>query len=69
MKHKITRKDYYDECGDGCCVEYGGEWHIDGELVHRGPCEDNAWLAVLKYLGIDAELTGQNEIGEDTWSL
>lgn len=69
MKHKIVRKEYYDECGDGCCTEYGAEWFVDGESIHRSPCEDNGWLAVLNHLGIQAELIGQNESGEDTWSL
>jgi hypothetical protein len=37
--------------------------------VHRSPCEDNGWMVVLAHLGIEVELTGQNEEGEDTWSL
>ena len=69
MKHKIIQKDYYHECGDGCCLDYGHEWYVDGELVHGSPCADSGWLAVLRHLGIEAELIGQNEDGEDTWSL
>ena len=69
MKYKIAIKAYSYECGDGCCSEYGHEYYVNGEFVHRSACEDSGWLAVLKHLGIDAELTGQNEIGEDTWSL
>lgn len=69
MKHKIVQKDYSYECGDGCCSEWGKEWYVDGEFVHRSPCEDNGWLAVLAHLGIEVELIGQNENGEDTWSL
>ena len=57
------------ECGDGCCTEFGSEWYVDGEFVHRSPCEDNGWMVVLAHLGIEVELTGQNEEGEDTWSL
>jgi hypothetical protein len=69
MKHKIVRKDYIHECGDGCCTEFGSEWYVDGGFVHRSPCEDNGWIAVLAHLGIEVELAGQNEEGEDTWSL
>jgi hypothetical protein len=69
MKHKITVKDYYDQCGDGCCTEYGQEWYVDGVEVHRSPCSDNALLAILAHLGIDAELIGLDEEGEESWSL
>ena len=69
MKHKIVQKDYYHECGDGCCVEYGHEWYVNGQLVHKSSCEDSGWLAILNHLGIDAELIGQNEKGEDIWKL
>ena len=69
MKHKITKKDYICECGDGCCTEFGSEWYVNGEFVHRSPCEDSGWMAVLTHLGIEVELTSQNEEGEETWSL
>jgi hypothetical protein len=69
MKHKIAIKDYYDECGDGCCTDYGHEWYVDGEQVHRGPCNDSGWLAVLRKLGIDAELVGLDETNEEVWEL
>jgi hypothetical protein len=42
---------------------------VNGELVHRSPCEDNGWMAVLEHLGIEVDIVGQNEQGEDTWSL
>jgi hypothetical protein len=69
MKNEIVVKEYYYECGDRCCSEIGREWYVNGEYVHRSPCEDSGWLAVLKHLGIDAELIGQDQEGEDIWSL
>jgi hypothetical protein len=69
MKHKIIKRYYTYSCGDGCCDEYGQEWYVNGELVHRSPCEDNGWMAVLEHLGIEVDIVGQNEQGEDTWSL
>lgn len=69
MKHKIVKKDYYYDCGDGCCTEMGTEWYVNGEFVHRSPCDDSGWLAVLKQLGLEIELTGQDDQGEETWSL
>ena len=69
MKHKIVKKDYYYDCGDGCCTEMGIEWYVNGEFVHRSSCEDNGWLAVLQQLGIEVELTGQDDQGEETWTL
>ena len=54
MKHKISKKYYDYQCGDGCCDECGFEWYVNGEFVHRSPCEDNGWLAVLQKLGFDA---------------
>jgi hypothetical protein len=68
-KHKITVKDHYYECGDGCCDEYQQEWYVDGELVHSGPCSDNALLAILQKFGIEAELTGLDKDGEEIWTL
>lgn len=68
-KHQIVKKDYYRECGDGCCTEYGHEWYVDSQFIYSGPCEDSGWLAILEYLGFKTELIGQNENGEDTWSL
>ena len=69
MKNKIVVKEYYYECGDRCCSEIEREWYVNGEYVHRSPCEDSGWLAVLKHLGIEAELIGQDQEGEDIWSL
>lgn len=69
MKTKITKRNYIYECGDGCCSELGYEWYVNGEFVHRSPCEDNGMLAVLNHLGIDAEMSFEDEDGEETCSL
>lgn len=69
MKNKIVVQDYYQECGEGCCVEYGRLWFVDGHHVHSGPCDDSGWLAVLRHFEIEAELVGKNENGEEIWSL
>ena len=69
QKYKIAVKDYEWECGESCCSEYGREWYINGELVYRGSCEEDAYLIVLKKLGIDAELVGLDKNGKEVWSL
>jgi len=67
---KITKKYYTYECGDDCCCyEDGYEWSVDGEFVHRSSCEDSGWLAVLKHLGLNVELSGVDEKDEEIWSL
>jgi hypothetical protein len=42
---------------------------VDGEFVHRGPCDDNGWLAVLSTLGIKAEIVNLNEDDEEVCSI
>lgn len=70
MTHKITKQWYEEECGDDCCCyESGYEWTVNGEFVHKSPCEDSGWLAVLKHLKIDVELVGHDENGEEVWQL
>jgi len=69
MKHKIAYKFYSYECGDGCCVETGYDWYVDGEFILRSPCEDSGWMAVLKKLGIDATLVGLDENDQEIWEL
>jgi hypothetical protein len=68
-KNKIGIKNYEYECGDGCCSEQGTEWYVNGEFVHRSPCDHNGWLAVLTHLKIDAEIVGLDETGEEIWTL
>lgn len=69
MKHKISKKYYDCQCGDGCCDECGYEWYVNGEFVHRSPCDDCGWLAVLQKLEIDATLVGLDKDGEKIWEL
>jgi hypothetical protein len=69
MKHKISKKYYDCQCADGCCDECGFEWYVNGEFVHRSPCEDNGWLAVLQKLGFDATIVGVDKDGEEIWEL
>lgn len=69
MKHKISKKHYTYSCGDGCCDEEGCEWYVDGKFVHRSPCEDNGWLAVLEELGIDVQIVGLDKDGQEIWEL
>jgi hypothetical protein len=70
MKHKIGIKSYSYECGDGCCVEFGYEYYVDGEFVHRSPCEDSGWLAVLSALGIQAEIVNlSSDDGEEVCGI
>ena len=68
-KVKIVKQDYIWECGEKCCSEQGYEWTVDGEYIHRSPCEDNGWLAVLNHLGIEAALEGRGIDGEEIYSL
>lgn len=68
-KIKISKRYYDYTCGDGCCDECGYEWYVDGEFVHRSPCEDNGVLAVLTHLGIDAEMVFLDNDGEEVCSL
>jgi hypothetical protein len=69
MKHKIAIKPYSWECGDGCCSEFGNEYYVNGEFVHRSPCDDDGWLEVLTALGINAEIVGLTEDDEESWSI
>lgn len=69
MKYKIQKQRYEHSCSDGCCFESGYKWFIDGKLVHSSPCEDSGMLAILKSLGIDAEITFLDESGEEICSL
>ena len=64
-RHKISVKPYSYECVDGCCSEWGHEYYVDGEFVHRSPCEHSAWLAVLTALGIQAEIVDLDDDGQE----
>lgn len=70
MRHKITQKPYYYECGDGCCTEWGTTWAVDGKEVYTGPDDDHGMLAVLTELGISAEIAHLGEEdGEEVCSV
>lgn len=69
MKHKIGIKPYSYQCGDGCCDEFGNEYYLNGKYVHRSPCEDNAWLAILTELGIQAEIVHLDESHEEVCGI
>lgn len=62
---KVIQRDYSWECGDGCCDESGKEWYINdsNNCIHRSPCEDNGWLAVLAELGFNMEIEWQDTEG------
>lgn len=69
MKHKITKQSYDYECSDGCCSEYGTKWAVDGKEVYSGPLDDEAIFHILIALGIEAEIVGLDESGEEVWTL
>jgi hypothetical protein len=69
MKHKISIKPYNYECGDGCCSEFGNEYCVNGEFIHRSSCDEDGWLAVLTALGIQAEIVGLTEDNEELWGI
>lgn len=64
-KIKIIKRSYHYECGDGCCSETGYVWLVDKKPVHCGPCEDNALLAILDHLGFAAEMSFEDQDGEE----
>jgi hypothetical protein len=68
-KHKITKQDYYYECGDHCCSWNATRWYLNGKEVYDGSCEDSAFLELLKALGIEASMVGLDENNEELWEL
>lgn len=68
-KHKITKQEYFYECGDKCCSEQGTDWTLDGVPIYNGPDDDQALLFILAALGVEAEIVGLDESGEEIWSL
>jgi hypothetical protein len=70
MKHKITKREYHHECGDGCCDEWGATWTLNGEEIYNGPQDEEAWLNILTKLGIQAEVVDlAHDTGEELCSL
>lgn len=70
MKIKITTQPYDYECGDGCCSYFGSTWKVNGKEVYKGPDEDEAILAILEHLKIEAEICILDQLtGEEVTSL
>jgi hypothetical protein len=70
-KHKITKREYYYECGDHCCSWCGETWTLNGEEIFDGPdaSTENILIRVLDKLGIQVEIaTLDPETGEETSS-
>ena len=71
MKHKITKREYYYECGDRCCSWHGETWTLDGEEIFDGPdaSTENILIRVLDKLGIEVEIATLDPVtGEETSS-
>lgn len=66
---KLSIRPYSYICADGCCSEYGETWSVDGKEIASGPCEYNRMKQLLRHLGFDASITGENEDGEEVWEL
>jgi alanyl-tRNA synthetase len=61
---KIETKDYYWECGDGCCSEYGTILFIDGKEIEDRRFGDtrDAYLYVLEeMLGHEVDYIYEDE--------
>lgn len=63
---KIQTKDYFWECGDGCCTQYGTYLYIDGKLLEdrEFSSSGDAYLYILQeVLGheIDELYEGEHE--------
>ena len=52
----IKKQEYVNECGDGCCHNFGEHWYVNDQLISSGPCDDTNLAALLKHLGIDAKI-------------
>lgn len=56
-KVKIELQDWYHECGDGCCTEWGTDIFVNGELMESNREDlDSALKEVLTHLGFDVEI-------------
>jgi hypothetical protein len=70
MKHKITKREYHYQCGEKCCDEFGTEWTLNGISVYSGPQYEEAFLNILKELGIQAEIVDLDfKTGEEVCAL
>lgn len=69
MKHKITKQDYYYQCGDGCCSWNATRWKLDGKEVYDGSDDDMALILILEALGLDATIAALDEENDEIWEL
>ncbi|MDQ0174408.1 hypothetical protein [Bacillus chungangensis] len=53
----LTREDWYHNCGDGCCFDFGADLYINDERVEGVDLSDespeDALEAVLEHLGYE----------------
>jgi len=61
-KVKIHFKEYWYNCSDGCCTDYGVVTTINGEeLDCRNEDTETIVEQILKKLGYDVEITKEYE--------
>lgn len=61
---KIETKDYFWECGDGCCTQYGTHLYIDGRLLEdrEFSSSGDAYLYILQeVLGYEVDFIYEDE--------
>lgn len=64
-KIKVVFEDWYYECGDGCCSDYGTRVYVNGEPLRSKEVDDSNYIglesinvvpALLEKLGYDVEV-------------
>jgi hypothetical protein len=64
MKVKIKFKEYYYNCGDGCCTNYGTITTVnDVELDSHNQDTETIVKGILEHLGFEVEI--ENEYDEE----
>lgn len=64
-KIAIKLQNYYHECADGCCTDFGTRIKVNGEELYQdGYLTENALFAVLTHLGYDVVVEEIDENGE-----
>jgi len=64
MKPKlhINLNEYYYDCGDGCCTNYGTITTVNGvELEYHNQDAYTMIKQILEHLGYEVEITENNE--------
>ena len=65
-KIKIELKDYWYQCGDGCCDNYGTITKVDGEeLECHNQDAGTIVKQILEHLGYDVEISYGDPDDED----